>query len=276
MLDNLTIHTPAKINLFLKVLSKRDDGYHNIRTGVTFIDLFDKIEIKRSKKTIINYSGPFKPENGFYKDCIIYKIINSLKLENKINLQIDIQKNIPVQGGLGSASSNAAGFIEALKKMNLIKIKDFEFYAFLGADIPSFLFKKNCLVTGMGEKIFKYNFPQYYFLLVKPNCNLSTKDMYKKLKIKKVSFDDLDLQHNEVNDDDMGNDFEEIIKNESPEINELLNFLSRIQDTIFTRMTGTGSCCYAVFENEYQAKKGQEYFNSYFPNLWNYLAKNSI
>ena len=74
MQDNETIYTPAKLNLFLKITEKRDDGYHNIRSGITFINLFDVIEIKRSAKMKITYHGPYRPENGFYSNCIIQKL----------------------------------------------------------------------------------------------------------------------------------------------------------------------------------------------------------
>ena len=65
MLDKIIIYAPAKINLFLRVLNKRKDGYHNIRSSITFINLFDEIEIKQSNKTTINYSGFFRPDVGF-------------------------------------------------------------------------------------------------------------------------------------------------------------------------------------------------------------------
>ena len=69
MLDSKTILAPAKLNIFLKVLNKRKDGYHSLRSGITFIDLFDKIEIKKSDETKIKYKGFFKPKNNNYNDC---------------------------------------------------------------------------------------------------------------------------------------------------------------------------------------------------------------
>ena len=121
MQDNQIIYAPAKLNLFLKINEKRDDGYHNIRSGITFINLFNVIEIKRSKTMKISYHGPHKPESGFYSNCIIQKTLNFLGLENRMNLEINIEKNIPVQAGLGSASADAAGLIQGLDKMQLMK-----------------------------------------------------------------------------------------------------------------------------------------------------------
>ena len=78
MLDKQTIYAPAKLNLFLKINEKRNDGYHNIRTGITFIDLFNVIAIEKSKKMKISYHGSYKRENGFYSNCIIQKTLNFL------------------------------------------------------------------------------------------------------------------------------------------------------------------------------------------------------
>ena len=123
MQDRIIIKAPAKINLFLHVLNKREDGYHNIKSGITFINLFDEVYIKKNNSMIINYSGAFKPPQDFFKDCIIKKTLKFLNLENKINLEINIKKNIPIQSGLGSASSNAAALIKGLEKLKITKIQ---------------------------------------------------------------------------------------------------------------------------------------------------------
>ena len=274
MLDKQIIYAPAKLNLFLKIHERRDDGYHNIRSGITFINLFDVIEIKRSKTMKISYHGPYKPENGFYSNCIIQKTIHFLGLENRINFEISIEKNIPVQAGLGSASTDAAGFIQGLDKMQLIEIQEISTYASLGADIPSFLFAHNCLVRGIGELIFKKNFPKYFFLIVKPSINFSTKEMYKKIP-------SINLQHtnveneNEINEDDIGNDFEKILRNNFRVVKEILDFLDNLNETIFSRMTGSGSCCYAAFETKKLADEAQVNFQSAYPELWTFVGENN-
>ena len=157
------ILSPAKLNIFLILLGRRKDGYHEIRTGVSFINLFDHIEIEKNHKTTISYSGLFKPDKGYYSDCIIKRTIDFLDLKDKLNLKINIVKNIPVQGGLGSASTNAASLIKTFEKMNLIKKRNSDYYAQLGADIPCFIFGKDCLVSGMGEKLTYQVFPKYFF-----------------------------------------------------------------------------------------------------------------
>ena len=265
----ITIQAPAKINLFLRVLGKRKDGYHNIRSGITFINLFDEISISKSNKTLINYSGNFKPVSGIYDDCIIKRTLEFLNLYEKINLEINIKKNIPVQAGLGSASTNAATLIKGLKRLNVIqKInKDYD-YSVLGSDIPVFLFGKNySLVQGMGQNIINQTFPKYFFLLVKPTINFSTKRMYEKIS-KKLNF-------KLFNDDsDWGNDFEKIAIEEYQEIKNMLKFLQNSKNCIFSRMSGSGSCCYGVFKKEKDAISSQKDFHNTYPKLWSFVGNN--
>ena len=99
--------SPAKLNLFLKIVSKRDDGYHNIRSGVTLINLFDEVIAEKDDKFSVKYTGEFAPQNNKFKDCIVEKIFSKLDIK-KPNYAFTIKKNIPIMSGLGSASSNAA------------------------------------------------------------------------------------------------------------------------------------------------------------------------
>jgi len=103
--------SPAKINLFLKIIGKRDDGYHNLRSGVTLINLYDEVSAKKSSAFKVKYTGEFAPPDNSFKDCIVEKIFSKFKIV-KPQYSFTIKKNIPVQSGLGSASSNAAAVLE--------------------------------------------------------------------------------------------------------------------------------------------------------------------
>jgi len=276
MQDKKIIFAPAKLNIFLKVLGRRADGYHEIRSGVTFINLYDQIQIEKSLKTTIYYTGDFKPKGGAYKDCIIERTLNFLNINKKVQLKINIIKSIPVQGGLGSASTNAAALIIALEEMNLIEYKNPDYYVSLGADIPCFLFKKNCLVAGKGEKLVHFSFPKYFFLLVKPKFNNSTKDMYEKLRFKdKIVDQNLISEKIEINEKDTGNDFDKITLNENVEYRNIIDYLENVDHSIFVRMTGSGSCCYAVFEKKEYALKASTLFKSKFSDLWSIVCENN-
>ena len=276
-MDSVKIFSPAKINLFLKILGRRQDGYHIIRSGITFVNLFDQIDIKISDKTLIQYGGLFKPNKGNYEDCIISKTLKFLHLNKNYNFNIKVTKNIPVQGGLGSASTNAAGLIQGLELMKIINRREPKDYVSLGADIPSFLFKKNCLVTGIGEMLYSYSFSKYYFLLIKPSFNNSTKDMYDKLGYESGSYSPpFDFEEFKINDEDTGNDFEKFILGKNKEIKNIVNLLEDLDGVVFSRMTGSGSCWYAVFENKDQVMKANNVFKSNFPDLWSCVCENNI
>ena len=277
MQDKIIIKAPAKINLFLYVLNRREDGYHNIKSGITFINLFDEVCIKKNNSMIIQYSGTFKPAHDFFEDCIIKKTLKFLNLDNKVNLEINIKKNIPMQAGLGSASSNAAALIKGLEKLEIIEMNDnYKFYSKLGADIPVFLYGKNALVEGIGEEIFQHEFPKYFFLLVKPETGLSTNKMYDKIS-RNLQDDDIPNHNNNIlNDDDQGNDFEDIAIRENEEINQILKYLSDSEKCIIAQMTGSGSCCFAAYEKQEYANKAQMNFNKNFPKLWSFVGENNI
>ena len=263
------IKAPAKINLFLRVLGKRSDGYHNIRSGIVLINLFDEMSIKESNRTFIKYYGDFKPVSGVYPDCIIKKTLEFLNLYKRVNLEIKIKKNIPVKGGLGSASTNAATLIKALKQLNIIqKInKDLD-YSIIGADVPFFLFSKGySLVQGIGQNITNQITSKHFFLLIKPSISFSTKSMYQKVskKLNKNLF---------IDDNDWGNDFEKIAVEKNQEIKNLLTFLQNSENCVFSRMTGTGSCCFGAFKELIYANKAQKEINKKYPGLWSNVVNN--
>ena len=135
------------------------------------------------------------------------------------------------------------------------------------------------LLTGIGDKInTDINFPKYYFVLVNPRIRLSTSEMYSKID-EYIKFDknyiELISSSENSNKDDNGNDFERIVKNENKEISDILNFLSNLNHSIFSRMSGSGSCCYAVFASKEKAKKAFNITAEKYRNYWIYLTENN-
>ena len=273
MKDKFIELAPAKINLFLKIINKRTDNYHNIRSGITFINLFDQITVEKSSFFKINYIGKFAPENNFYIDCILHQLFETFQI-SKPRLNFIVEKNIPVQSGLGSASSNAAAMFRILEKMNIYKIKDIRDTRVLGSDIPLFLNQKDCLIRGTGEKITNKVYPKYYFLLVKPNSNCSTKEIYNLIKNRDLDYN-VENDYEEINEFDIGNDFEKFIIRINEEVTQILNFFKDLEYVIFSRMTGTGSCCYAAFNKKNEAENAQKIFVKKFPLLWTLITENN-
>tara|TARA_E500000178_G_scaffold108507_1_gene108229 strand:- start:517 stop:1347 length:831 start_codon:yes stop_codon:yes gene_type:complete len=274
MLDKIIEKSPAKINLFLKIINKREDGFHNIRSGITFVDLYDEITVTPHHSFEVIYSGAFAPKNNIFDDCIVKKLFKFLKKEPP-KLLFSISKNFPYQAGLGSASSNAATIIKILENLELIEKKNIFDYVDLGADIPLFLHQKDCLIRGKGDLIANIIFPKYHFLIVKPSFNCSTKSMYTSFKESDFDFNsDFDLE--EINDQDSGNDFEKILRNNEPEFSALINYLNTLEGVIFSRLTGSGSCIFSVFEKKEEAKQAQGQFVNDYPSLWTSVVQNNV
>mgnify|MGYP001156735244 CR=1 FL=1 len=274
MLDKITEKSPAKINLFLKILNKREDGYHNIRTGVTFINIHDEISIQSHQKFEVIYSGNFSPKNNKFNDCIVTKLFSFLNIIPP-KILISIKKNFPYQAGLGSASSNVATVIKILENLEIIERKNIFDYVKLGSDIPLFLNEKDSLVRGKGDLISNIIFPKYYFLLIKPNFICSTEKMYNSFSLTDFDYDsEFDIE--EINDQDNGNDFEKILRKTQPEFTTIYEYLENLEGVIFTRLTGSGSCLFSVFEKKEDAENAKTKFSNNFPTLWNVTTENNL
>ena len=279
MQDRVFIKAPAKLNLFLRIMGQQSNGFHIIRTGITFLDLHDEVKISLSDINNITYSGPFKPFSSIYENDIIVKVLKNISSIKKLKLQIKITKNIPWQAGLGSASTDAAALIRGLVKLNLINSIDNQFLSKIGTDVVACYYGQDCLVTGIGDRInIDIDFPKYYFILVFPRIRLSTPTMYSKIKeylkfdkdhITKIAY--LKTLHK----NDNFNDFEKIVRNENQHILNLLDFLSSLENSIFSRMSGSGSCCYVVFENKESAKKALNLVSTKYSDYWICLAENN-
>ena len=280
MQDKVIIKAPAKLNLFLRILGKQNNGYHIIRTGITFLNLHNTVSIRLSDINNLFYSGPFKPKSLVYKNDIIVRILNNIAIKNKFKVEIKITKNIPCQAGLGSASTDAASLIKGLQNLGLINHIDDNFLSKFGTDVPACYYGNDCLATCIGDKInTDIKFPKYYFVLVNPKIQLSTPLMYDKIN-KYLKLDTNYIKHKayskNLNKDDNGNDFEKIVREENKQILNLLNFLSMLDSNILTRMTGSGSCCYAAFDNKEKAKRAFDITLRKFSEYWTCFAENNI
>ena len=145
--------SPAKLNLDLRIISKRNDGYHNLETTFQLINLFDEISFEeKDKSSSISCDGlDIEPENN-----LIFKSLNAITKHYNIDkgIQIHLKKIIPVGAGLGGGSSNAATTLIALNKIWDLNLSTEELVNIgkgLGADVPIFIYGKNAVATGIGD-----------------------------------------------------------------------------------------------------------------------------
>lgn len=252
--------SPCKINLFLDIKSKREDGYHFIESLFHTIDLFDIIKIEESKEFKISTSGKYKL-NDNEEDNIVAKIFYHFKnqMELKKNYKINIEKNIPTGAGLGGGSSNAATMIKFfLEELNIKPDNELiESFSKFGADIPFFIKGGLSWVSGIGEKIESFNFTlPYKIILIYPNINVSTKLAYSKFTENDFNKSDIFYIKNllekngRINFNDLYshiyNIFEKNVFNIEPKIKE---YKEKAENEIKRKicMSGSGSSLFALY-----------------------------
>ena len=236
--------SPAKINLFLHITGRRPDGFHLLQTVFQFIELADNIDfiIKPDNDLLLNtsYSGIDDEED------LIVRAARTLQRETGCSLgaEITIDKKIPMGGGLGGGSSNAATTLVALNKLwqlGLTYDQLVQIGVNLGADVPIFILGHAAWAEGIGEQLTPVNPVESYFLVINPNCPVSTAEI----------FNCADLTRNTpaitIRDSFTGaehNDCEPVVRQLYPEIARSLDWLGQYSET---RMTGTGACVFAAF-----------------------------
>ena len=178
--------SPAKLNLFLNIVNKRDDGYHNIQSVFHLVDLFDYLSFNKRKdnKIVFNSNVSYLAKDNLVMKSL--KILRELYQVKNFGMEINLIKNIPTGSGLGGGSSNAATTLMALSQIwNLtIPKKDLMCIGLkLGSDVPFFINGKNAWVEGRGEKIKKVTLKSKWYLLIYSKNPILTKDLYKTIKI---------------------------------------------------------------------------------------------
>jgi len=280
------IKSYCKVNLFLKIVCKLNNGYHNIISLVTFCELHDIISISKIKslKDKISFSGKFK--NGINnKSNTATKVLNLLRKNGLIKNQsfkINIKKNIPHGSGLGGGSSNAANllnYFDKKMKLNLSKNKIKKLAEKVGFDVPINLERKNTLLNGEKGKILRLNQKfKLNLLIVYPNLVCSTKKIYerntKKLPIKPQSFFNIKNNKKLINFlKTENNDLEKVVIKIYPRIEKIINYIKSQNGCYFSRITGSGSACIGIFSNMKNAIYAQKLVKLKYPKYWSIVSK---
>lgn len=273
-MENLIINTPAKINLGLNILRKREDGYHDIETFFYPINLFDTLTFSESPEFQFVCSNH---ELNNEKNLVVRaKEFLEAESKTKINIKIELEKRIPVGAGLGGGSSNAAAALIGIKKFLNLQVDDsilFDIATKLGADVPFFLNPYPSYAESKGDYISALDCKLHYpILIVNPGIHISTKWAYEHVvpstptyPLKKLIEDcelDFLFMQNKIK-----NDFEPIVLNLYPEIENIKKEFYKL-GAMFNLMSGSGSSVYGIFQNYDKAVHALEYFqNKYFTFL---------
>jgi len=276
----------CKINLSLRVLKRLSDGYHNIRSLVTFCDLHDLISISKIKgvNDKISFSGRFK-KGVNKKSNTITNVLYLLRKRNffqKQAFKIDIQKNIPHGSGLGGGSSNAANVLNFFNSKMRLKLNKDEISKIayqIGFDTPVSLEKKNTLLTGKKGEILRLNQKfRLNILIVYPNVICSTKKIYannKKFTFLRSQSNFYIKDKNKLIDflKNENNDLEKTAIKFYPKVRKIINFIKSQNGCYFSRITGSGSACIGIFSNMKSAVFAQKFMKLKFPNYWCVVSK---
>ncbi len=267
---------PAKINLSLDILKKREDGYHELKMIMQTVSLYDIIDIELSDKMILTSNKtdiPLNEKNLVWKAADIF--FNHTKINKKC--KIHIEKNIPDGAGLGGGSSDAATTLLALNEIfrtNLTENQLINLGVQIGADVPFFILKGTCLAEGIGEKLTKIkNKTNPYILIYKPEFSISTKWAYENLNLQnktKYNIDNIvkNLNNSFYDFKDIFNYLEDVSIPHYPQIEIIKNTMKNLGATS-SLMSGSGSSVFGIF---YDKIKAEQAFKN-FENSRTFLTK---
>lgn len=265
----IKIKSPAKINLGLKVVGKRSDGYHNIETIFQMVSLYDYIKLSESDTGITLYSNnkdiPLNEKNLAYKAAHLLRERSGIKK----GVKIEINKNIPISAGLGGGSSNAAAALLGLNYIWELKLPREELLPIakqIGADVPFFLSGVRAFGTGRGDELQILPVAsKFYVILLNPGLSISTEWVYKNLKLeltkdgKNINIKKFISKRGEIEDirDILSNDLEPVVMEKYDVIGRLKELLLSA-GAVGSLMSGSGSTVFGIFKDYSSAKRAGE------------------
>jgi len=247
---------PAKLNLFLHVINKRVDGYHNIQTIFQLIDLYDNIFIRTNKSGLIRRTS--EHANIQESDDLSIKAAHLLKpfTDDQSGVDIFIKKTIPMGGGLGGGSSDAATTLIALNALWQCQLTQKELQGLalkLGADVPFFIFGQNAWAEGVGQNLTPFSIPPQDYLVIAPKETVSTREVFESLELTK---DRIPLKiagfSNELDPRNLVNDLEKGVLKKFKGIAIVFDWLKQFGQP---KMTGSGSCFFIPLGSADEGKK---------------------
>jgi len=263
----MILFPPAKINLGLSIVEKRNDGYHELETCMLPIPFYDILEILPSENFSFLQSGLEIP--GTQGENLCEKAFRLMKEKQGVpNVTIHLRKQIPMGAGLGGGSSDAASVLKGMNELFQLRLSDDvleNLAADLGSDCPFFIKNEAQIARGRGEKLSPMNLTLkgYYLVLLNPGIHVGTKEAYAGVTpcFKEKSLEILLENPISVWQDLIVNDFEASIFKNHPKIAELKNELLK-NGAIYASMSGSGSSIFGLFKQEIELISYSEDFKN--------------
>ncbi len=273
----MNIIAPAKLNLYLHITGRRDDGYHLLESIFVFTTFGDEITITPASTLSVTIDGPFcaslaseSPEGN-----LAYRAAALLQKKYAVDqgAHIHITKNIPVGAGLGGGSSDAAAVLKGLNQLWHINCDDQSLAALgfsLGADIPACVIQKPVFVSGIGEIIKPIDLSlASSVLLVNPNHYLSTPAVFQQYKKNNSGFTKgMEGMPGTTYPLPFSNDLESAAIQLLPDIQVILDTLKKQTGCTLARMSGSGATCFALFQDAASMRTAEKNIRKIFPMYW--------
>jgi 4-diphosphocytidyl-2-C-methyl-D-erythritol kinase len=269
----------AKINLTLRVLGRRNDGYHELESLVAFADIADTLALQPANETTLDIAGPFAAASGPVADNLVLKAVAVLRQHvNDLTAgHFHLQKNIPVAGGLGGGSADAAAALRLLARAKNLPGGDERLAAAalaVGADVPVCLDQRPRVMRGIGERLAPpVELPRLAVLLVNPGVPLSTRDVFAGLTVTPGKAENISpvprgaaelFDYLKTN----GNDLTAAAIARAPLVAEVLRMLGELPGVRFAAMSGSGPTCFALFASPAEAAAAARRVQSANKNWW--------
>ena len=255
----LTLPAPAKLNLFLHVVGRRADGYHELQTLFRLIDLCDEVEIElysAGDPGVYLLPGSDGPSFGnlavLAAELLVATVRASTPIAGTAHIRIGLRKRVP-QGGLGGGSSDAATVLLGLNHLlgNPLSLDELAVLGVtLGADVPVFVRGRNAWAEGIGDRLFAIDVPPAWYLVIAPGCEVPTAEVFGHVSLTRNS--PLIRMRGSL-ESGVRNDCESLVRRLYPEVDRALDWLSARAPA---RLTGTGGCVFATFPSQKDAARG--------------------
>jgi 4-diphosphocytidyl-2-C-methyl-D-erythritol kinase len=278
----------AKVNLTLRVVGRRVDGYHDLESLVAFADCADRLSLVPGPSLDLTTIGPLASACGEAADNLVLKAARLLgeRVPDLKAGSFTLDKVLPVAAGIGGGSADAAAALRLLAKLNNLALDDnrlVEVALLTGADVPVCLASRPCDMTGVGENLLPLSLPKMPCVMVNPRVAVATKDVFSALGLRNgellVGFSDIIQapawpQAGASVEDwvealaESSNDLEAPAMRIQPVITEVIAALNATNGAWLARMSGSGATCFAIFENTAEAQRAAQKIQLDHPQWW--------
>jgi 4-diphosphocytidyl-2-C-methyl-D-erythritol kinase len=285
----LTDEARAKVNLTLRVIGRRVDGYHDLESVVAFCDCADRLTLEPGTELTLTTTGPRAPDCGEASDNLVVKAARLLgeRLGDLKAGEFLLDKVLPVAAGIGGGSADAAAALRLLASANKLALDDrrvIEVAQLTGADVPVCLASHACVMTGVGETLLPLTLPKMPCVLVNPCVPVATKDVFAALGLRHgellvgatdvILYDPIWPEAGAPIDTwietlaGIGNDLEKPATRIQPVIGEVLAALGEASGARLARMSGSGATCFAIFNDDADAQRAAQAIQFEHPAWW--------